>query len=119
LKDINAHSKSAAMGSNPSPAPGEKPVSADDWYRQTLNKKISLTKEQVGRVVQMAEAIHFDGRPLGTVDDRWIRLDIRNRGSRTLSDRRFPQPSLGRCQDTGIISVVDLGRVKMERIDIY
>ena len=103
----------------PPPAPGEKPVSADDWYQQTLNRQISLTREQVGRVVQMAEAIHSatdHSGPLTTDGSDWI-FEIEEARHYQVVDFRSTPPAV--AKRLGLFLVEDLGQVKMDRSGIY
>jgi hypothetical protein len=94
-------------------------VSADDWFQQTQNRQISVTREQVSRVVQMAEVLHFvadHSGPQTTDGSDWI-FEIEEAGRYRVVDFRNTPPEA--AKKLGLFLVTDLGGVKLERSEVY
>ena len=94
-------------------------MSADDWYRQKLNRQIAVTREQVDRAVQMAGTIHFatnHSGPQTTDGSDWI-FEIEEVGHYRAVDFRNTPPDA--AKKLGLFLVVDLGGVKMEPSEVY
>jgi hypothetical protein len=103
----------------PPPAPGGKTVSADDWYRQTLNRQIPVPQQQVDRAVQMAADIRFatdHSGPQTTDGSDWI-FEIEEAGRYQVVDFRNTPPKAAR--ELGLFLVVELGGVTMEHSEVY
>lgn len=103
----------------PAPAPGGKSVSSDDWYRQTLCRQKSITREQVNRVVRMVNEIHFatdHSVPQMNDGSDWI-FEIEEAGHYRVVDFRNKPPDVAR--KLGLFLVTDLGGITLDSRAIY
>lgn len=103
----------------PPPPPGGKSISADDRYQQTLDRQISITREQAQRVVQMVSNIDFTTNhsgPQTTDGSDWI-FETEEAGHYQVVDFRNNPPDGAR--KLGLFLVMDLGGLTLEHSAIY
>ena len=103
----------------PPPQPGEKPVSTDEWYRQSLDRHVSVTREQMNHVEQMLQSIRFatdHSGPVTTDGSDWL-FEIEQTGHYQVVDFRNTLPQ--EAKQLGLYLVVDLGGVKLQPGEIY